>query len=209
MSITLGVLIISISILGYFSNQLNGRYLNSRLLIPLYYIGALVHETSHALACLATGARIIEFKIFTRRPHVTHNKSKIPYLGQVIISLAPIIGGLFFLYLTNKFLLNDYFVITLIDNYNNLGLLIDSLITQLNLLDWQTWILVLLSLNIGAMIGPSARDLKNIWPAVMLAFFITWQPLTAIALLTLGLIIINIIFQIIIIFIKSIFRFNK
>ena len=56
----LGVIIILIAAFGYLSNTLNWRYLNFGVIRFLYYIGALVHETSHAVLCIFTGAKIRE-----------------------------------------------------------------------------------------------------------------------------------------------------
>ncbi len=112
----LGILIITITALGYISNWLNNKYLNFKLTRWLYYLGAAVHETSHAILCILTGAKITEFKIFSKQPRVSHTKSKIPLIGQLLISLAPIAGGLLFIYAINYWLLQGYFTIIIPNN---------------------------------------------------------------------------------------------
>ena len=160
----LGILIILITILGYISNWLNGRFLNFRVTRWMYYLGALIHELSHAILCVLTGAKISEFNVFSKQPHVTHAKPKLIIVGQPLISLAPIIGGLLFIYIINTWLLNNYFSILSPSNIQGIPNLLLSILAQFNLLEWQSWIAILLFVNIGAMIGPSTRDLKNIWP---------------------------------------------
>lgn len=63
--------------------------------------GVVVHELSHYLLCLATGAKVFEVKFFEKRQegnravyggHVTHGPSKLPIVGEPLISFAPIFG---------------------------------------------------------------------------------------------------------------------
>ena len=107
----LGVVIILITIFGYFSNWLNWQFLNYRITHLSYYIGTLIHETSHAVFCILTGAKIHEFKPFSSKPHVTYSKSRIPFVGTLLINIAPVIGGLSFLFLMNEYVLIDRFAL--------------------------------------------------------------------------------------------------
>lgn len=199
MSLNLGVILIAITILGYVSNWLNWRFLNNHLTYCLYYVGAVVHETSHAVVALLMGAKIIEFKIFSRQPHVTYQNPKIPVLGNVLISFAPIVGELLFLFLLNKFLLAGHFIIPEFSSWEHIFTDSAKLLAQINLWQWQTFALLLLFLNAGAMIGPSFQDLKNIWPVLILLLFVKSHFLLQLALLALVLILANIIIQIILI----------
>lgn len=193
----LGIIILAISAVGYVSNWLNGRFLNHRITHLLYYIGTIVHETSHAIMCVFTGARIQEFHVFSRQPQVVHTKSKIPLLGAALISSAPIAGGLAFLFLVNHFLLGDHFAVSFAGmSWNDLLPRLLSLIRQLNPLEWQSWVILALFLNIGAIIGPSYQDLKNMWPALVVMFFIHSGLIASIGLLAIGLILVNIAIQI-------------
>ena len=61
-----------------------------------YYVirapGVIVHECSHILGCLITGARIKKVVFFSEKGgSVTYTSSKIPYLGDVVISTAPLL----------------------------------------------------------------------------------------------------------------------
>jgi len=67
--------------------------------IPLrsfYYIirapGVIVHECSHIFGCLITGAKVKKVVFFSETGgSVTYSASKIPYLGDVVISTAPLL----------------------------------------------------------------------------------------------------------------------
>jgi hypothetical protein len=69
----------------------------------LIFPGVLVHELSHYLMCKLTGAKVIELKLFGREQvgqhtvyggRVTHGPSKLPLLGDPLISFAPVFGCL-------------------------------------------------------------------------------------------------------------------
>jgi hypothetical protein len=67
--------------------------------IPLrsfyYFIrapGVIVHECSHIFGCLITGAKVKKVVFFSEKGgSVTYTSSKIPYLGDVVISTAPLL----------------------------------------------------------------------------------------------------------------------
>jgi len=202
----LGILIIIISVLGYCSNYLNYSYLNYSLTHWLYHLGAIIHESSHALLCILTGAKITKFKIFNKQPQVSHTSSKIPILGQALISLAPLAGGFLFLYLINKYLLSNYLTINQMNNWTEIFKIPLNILSQINIATWQGWVIILLSLNIGAMIGPSFQDLKNIWWVFIILFFIKWPFLINIGLIIIGLIITNIIIQLSLILLLKIIK---
>ena len=53
--------------------------------------GVIVHECSHILGCLITGAKVKKVVFFSERGgSVTYTPSKIPYLADVLISAAPL-----------------------------------------------------------------------------------------------------------------------
>ena len=200
--ISLGIVIVLITAFGYVSNMLNWRYLNNGVIRFLYYIGALVHETSHAMLCVLTGATIEEFTVFSDQPRVVHRKSKIPFLGELLISAAPIAGGLLFLFLINRYLLGNYFMPPQVANWYDWENVLAApfiFLSQINLLQWQSWVMILLLFNAGAMLGPSTQDLKNVWPVLIVLLFVNYPPLAAMGLAALGLILANIILQLIVI----------
>lgn len=197
---SLGVVIILVSAFGYVSNMLNWRFLNYKITHFLYYIGAFVHETSHAILCVLTGAKIEEFTVFSDQPRVVYRRSKIPFLGALLISAAPIAGGMLFLFLVNRFPLGNYFVVTAMHGMPHWRDLLTeplALVRQINLLQWQSWVMILLFFNVGAMLGPSTRDLKNIWFLLLFLLFINWAFLANFGLIAASLIVVNIALQII------------
>lgn len=194
-----GILIILVALLGYISNWLNWRYLNYSIVRLLFYVGAFIHELSHLVFCRLTGATITESSIFSREPHVIHSKPKLPFIGQLLISLAPIVGGLLFLFLINKYYLVNYFTIPQFSDWQGFLIAPLTLLSRINLFDWQSWLMILLFLNVGAMIGPSFQDLKNIWPIMIILLFVTWPLMVNLSLLVIILILTNIIIQIILI----------
>lgn len=208
----LGIVIALIVIFGYLSNWLNWRFLNYRLTRILYYVGAFVHETSHALLCLLTGAKVSEFNFLTDRPHIIHSKSKLPLLGEPLIALAPIAGGLLFIYLVNRYALEGYFID---EGFSSLagwqGILLEAVkfLSQINILSWQSWVMILLFLNAGAMLGPSFQDLKNIWPILILLFFAHNPTLESVGLLAVTFILANIAIQIFLILLYGLLFFNE
>ena len=204
---TLGFIIILIVAFGYASNWLNWKYLNYRFTHFMYYVGAFVHESSHALLCLLTSAKIEEFKVFSSQPHVTHYKSKWPIIGSLLISSAPIYGGLFFIFLINHFVLHDHFVIQHLGNHWNDTLIqARNFIMQIRPWEWQSWVMFALFLNIGAMLGPSFQDIKNIWPLLILICFVESPTLTHLGLIALSLIFVNIFIQLILVAILKLFH---
>jgi hypothetical protein len=66
---------------------------------------------------------------------------------------------------------------------------------QINLLQWQSWVMIFLLFNAGAMLGPSTQDLKNVWPVLIVLLFISYAPLAAFGLMALCLIMANIVLQ--------------
>lgn len=65
--------------------------------------GVLVHELSHYFMCKLTGARVVELKLFEKQQvghqtvyggYVTHGPSKLPLVGDPLISFAPVFGCL-------------------------------------------------------------------------------------------------------------------
>jgi len=204
--VTIGIIIIIISALGYVSNWLNWRFLNYKINHLLYYFGAFIHESSHALMALLTGAKVHQYKVITYQPQVTYSNSKIPILGNLLISIAPILGGISFLFLVNKFFLANQFIMPAFSNWKFFLNDFFKFISQINLAGWKDWVLIFLLLNMGAMIGPSVQDLKNVWILILILIFIPWQFFNHLGMLAVAFILINIIFQVILIVFVSLVK---
>ncbi len=205
---TVGIVIIIISALGYFSNWLNWRFLNYKINYLLYYFGAFIHESSHTILCLLTGARVSEYKVFVRQPHVSYSNSRLPLVGNLLISIAPIFGGLAVLFFVNKYFLANQYIMPQFSNWQFFLNDFLKFIKQINITEWKNIVIVFLFLNIGAMIAPSWRDLKNVWFLIILLIFIPWPLFTHLGLLAVAFILLNIIFQIILTMIISAIKFT-
>lgn len=205
-NITIGILIATISILGYTSNWLNWRFLNYKINYLLYYFGTFIHESSHAILCLLTGAKISEYKVFVKQPHVSYSNSRLPLLGNLLISIAPMFGGLILLFIVNKYFFTNHFIMP---EFSNWKLFLNDflkLLKQIDITEWKNLVAIFLFLNIGVMLGPSWQDLKNVWFLIIILMFIPWIFFTHLGLLAIALILINIIFQIFLILIISIIK---
>ncbi len=203
---SLGILIIFVTLLGYLSNWLNWRYLNNPFTTFLFYIGTFIHEFSHVVFAKLTGAEIIGGSIFSKTPHVIYSKPKLPVIGQTLVSLSPIIGGLLSLFLINKYFFADYFKIPEVLTLKDFFAAPLSFLSQINLTDWESWLAIALFLNAGAMIGPSFKDLKNIWPIIIIFLFIKWPLLLGLVSLAIVFILVNILIQIVLILVAKAIR---
>jgi hypothetical protein len=63
----------------------------------------------------------------------------------------------------------------------------------------ESLVMLLLLINVGAMIGPSLQDMKNMWFMLLLLFFVRIPALTEFGLIALSLILANILLQIVLI----------
>ncbi|MEK7088874.1 MAG: M50 family metallopeptidase [Patescibacteria group bacterium] len=204
--ITIGMVIILISILGYISNWINWRFLNYKINYLLYYLGTFIHETSHAIACLLTGSKISQYKVFVQQPHIVYSNPRLPLIGNLLISIAPMFGGLLFLFLVNKYFLANQFIMPPFTNWKLFLNDFLNFLKQIDMVQWKNLIVIFLFLNIGATIGSSWQDLKNVWFLIFLLIFISWPFFTHLGLLATALILINIIFQAILTIIISVIK---
>ena len=195
---TIGIYLLIILVLGYLSVYLREVWLDFRWLKPLTWLGILIHESAHAIFCLLTGGKITGFRVTAREGYVTHYRPKLPIFGPMLTAIAPMIFGLILLGLLNHFWLKTSLGLVSADLWPTWLAVLKSL----NPLTWQAWVLLAIFLNIGVMVGPSLEDLKNIWPIILLSFFLHSQGLAQILALVSAFILINIILFIILILVK-------
>ena len=196
---TIGISIIIILALGSLSVYIRERYLNVKWMKPLTYIGIFIHELCHAIACYATGGKVVGFNVSSTQGSVEHYQPKVPILGPILVAIAPLLGGLAIVGLLNKVLLINSLEIQSINIWENLI----EIFSNFNFLTWQTWVLIIFFLNIGVMLGPSTQDLKNIWLPVVLSFFLNVPEIGQILAFAIALIIINLLLFFIVWFIKT------
>jgi hypothetical protein len=142
----------------------------------LYYVirapGVIVHECSHIIGCIITGAKIKKVVFFSERGgSVTYTSSKIPYIGDVVISTAPLVcipivlAGLtwvFSQYLGCVFPPMPVAVNSM-DALYGLVITIAILFTQNLIVRFNPWFLIYLYLTVTLVLSlaPSAQDMKN------------------------------------------------
>jgi hypothetical protein len=147
--------------------------------IPLrsfyYFIrapGVIVHECSHILGCLITGAKVKKVVFFSEKGgSVTYTSSKIPYLGDVVISTAPlfciplVLAGctwVFSQYLGCVFPPLPMGVYST-DALFGLFIGIVGMFTQNLVVRFNPWFLIYLyvTLTLVLSLAPSTQDMKN------------------------------------------------
>jgi len=150
----------------------------SRLVTLLLAPGLIVHEMSHVLACLLTGATVKEASLFGggAAGRVTHTKPAVPIVGQALISLAPLIGCGASLWLSAVGVLRpasrhfalrtqlpaellkpdafaEYLVAVLRETFNA--------VTSADFGDWRTYLFLYLATVLVIHMSPSRRDLRS------------------------------------------------
>lgn len=108
LSVKILALLIALFVLSFYLNK-NIIRLNFNLYRFVVIPGIALHELSHIAGCLLTGSKVFEAKIISSSGgYVKHSKSRLGYIGDWIISFAPIIAGLtislFLFYLSKDFL---------------------------------------------------------------------------------------------------------
>ena len=134
--------------------------------------GVIVHECSHILGCLITGAKVKKVVFFSERGgSVSYTASKIPYLGDVVISTAPlfcvplVLAGctwVFSQYLGCVFPPLPMGVDSM-DALFGLFIGIVGMFTRNLIVRFNPWFLVYLYLTLTLVLSlaPSAQDMKN------------------------------------------------
>jgi hypothetical protein len=142
----------------------------------LYYAirapGVIVHECSHILGCIITGAKIKKVVFFSHEGgSVTYTPSKIPYIGDVVISTAPLVcipivlAGLTWVF--SQYLGCVFppvpIAVNSMDALYGLVITIAILFTQNLIVRFNPWFIVYLYLTVTLVLSltPSAQDMKN------------------------------------------------
>lgn len=159
--ITFFIFGITLLILSFLLNKIWFKILGksySYFLIP----GIAIHELSHIFACFLTGATIYKTKIISKSGgFVEHGKSKIPIIGNIIISFAPIVGGIAAIFLI-VFLLNFPLL--------NFSLSVSFLFFLIQ--KWEFWVAFYFIVSILITLTPSSQDIKNSLTSLLLIFII-------------------------------------
>jgi hypothetical protein len=141
--------------------------------------GVILHECAHILGCLLTGAQIRHVVLFSRDGgSVTYTRPLLPYLGDVIISTAPVfvlplvlsfLTWIFGMYLGCSFPTFPSTIVSadtlILLGEGIIGTFRNNLLTQFN-----GWFLLYLYLTLSLVLSaaPSGQDMKNAAAGILL-----------------------------------------
>jgi len=131
--------------------------------------GIILHELSHAFACLVCGARVSDINMFRKDGgDVKHGKAKIPILGAIVISLAPFIAGAVAIYFMSKLIglnpVNPYGFVSTPEGIYNWG---KFAFANLDMSNPKTWIALYLISSVAVTMTPSLQDMKNAFISII------------------------------------------
>lgn len=133
--------------------------------------GVAVHEFSHAIACILTGAKVSEINLFAKNGgYVMHSEPRLKLIGPPIISIAPVIGCTLFLWAI-RWLFSMYIYVPPLNGQDAVTLFIISFFGFFDML-WQNFstglvpavlmiIYLYLTFSVSSALAPSAQDFKN------------------------------------------------
>jgi len=156
------ITILALIIVGMLVPQLLARSVLGASFRVFVVPGVILHECAHALGCIFTGAKIQRIRFFKRDGgDIMHSPSPIPIIGQLIISLMPlIIGFVVILFIAKRILPASYeirFGFNLQD-FPNFAFQVIKLITWHKIM---TWVYIYLILTVGSTMVPSIKDFIN------------------------------------------------
>ncbi|MCX6812854.1 MAG: hypothetical protein NTW79_04555 [Candidatus Berkelbacteria bacterium] len=125
--------------------------------------GVIIHELAHGFGCLITGAKVTEMSFFDKDGgHVKHRKSKIPILGSVIISLAPLVAGIVIIYFISRHLNIASADISTTKNLSSSLIVASSnLLKSVIHLSVRNLLLLYLTISVAVTMIPSRQDILN------------------------------------------------
>ena len=87
--------VVLVFILSFLANRFLVGWIPANLYLILLFPGVVLHELAHGAFSILTGTPIHSIKLFSREGgHVVHGQPRIPVVGQLIISFAPLVVGL-------------------------------------------------------------------------------------------------------------------
>lgn len=199
-------------------------YLSRGIFGPRYRIlmapGVIIHELAHGFACILTGAKVSEMSLFEKEGgHVKHTKSKIPILGTVIISLAPLVAGIVIIYFVSRYLSTDELNVFKY-GYSAKAIIRGNIaiIQSLFHFSWENWLLLYVTTSVAVTMLPSRQDLFQAFLPLLLLiaafliaskfshFYLPTDSFNLLLFTTINLLILVLIFSIILFAITNIFR---
>ena len=172
-----GIIVIALS---YALDHIWAAAMPARLIYLLIrFPGVVLHECSHIIGCLITGARIQKVILFSQNGgSVTCTRPRLPYIGDVIISTAP----LFLLPLVLSFLtwIFGFFLGCVFPVFPatvespevlvELGKAVFYTFSDNLIIRFNGWFLLYLYLTVSLVlsVAPSTQDMKNAGAGMML-----------------------------------------
>jgi hypothetical protein len=162
---------------SFFLNYLWFKIIPGKIRQIIIFPGVLVHELSHALGCIVTGAKIKEVAIFSPRgSYVSHSKPIIPLVGNFIISFSPIAGSIIALFFLSRFLNFPLPIIKFSFQPFYESFLIVSKETIIFILNnyqsWKFWIFSYIIISLVISLAPSKQDFKNSFLSSLFVVFV-------------------------------------
>ena len=157
------VLVVALLILSFLINfLLSHSVLGSRYRL-FVGPGVILHEISHALLCVVTGAKVHSISFFDKNGgKVQHGPSKIPLLGQILISMAPLVFGAVAIYFLSFRIGLKEIDLNQFTSSNSVIAFFRETIMSLDYRNALTILSIYLVLSIGVTMTPSLQDIRNI-----------------------------------------------
>ena len=87
--------VVTVFVLSFLANRFLVGWIPANLYLCLLFPGVVIHELSHGAFSILTGTPVHGIQLFSRTGgHVVHGQPRIPVVGQLIISFAPLVVGL-------------------------------------------------------------------------------------------------------------------
>jgi len=158
------LLIVAILVIAFFLDFFLSRSVFGKKYRIFVAPGVIVHEFSHVIACLINGAKIRKVSLFDKDGGmVEHEGGIIPFISPAIISMSPFFIGLLSIYFLSRKL-----GLASVNIFNFAGVgpegfagFMKSIVSGINIYDYQNWIIVYLVLSIAVTMVPSWQDLRN------------------------------------------------
>lgn len=156
--------------------------------------GIIVHELSHAMACFIVGARVEELALLSPTGgHVKHTQPRVPYIGNAIVALAPIVGGLFIIIVALSFLTPQLFEALLATDLTApltqiYSVWLAAFVQTFNPLALESWAMLVIILTVSASLAPSFVDLRSAGVGILIAVLATLTNLWFVVFLFIALV---------------------
>jgi len=131
--------------------------------------GIILHELSHALFCFLTGAKITKISFFDKNGgEVKHSPSKLPVIGQILISCAPFVFGAVAIYfLSRKLGVESFNLDSMEITKEGIKNYVVESIKSIDFKNIQTLVVLYMVTTIAVTMTPSSQDLRNIFLSII------------------------------------------